>query len=132
MHLPSGAVLPVPNEYCYTKSTLSFDTHPKLFAASLMPPEHGWHQVPRLRRGHDVSGHLFLLTITILFLSEQLQYSFARASPAWPPHHKWAVLANVVVVAAAFFATYTTSIYFHTPLEKITGFGTLFCSSSAA
>ncbi|KAF7790402.1 hypothetical protein EIP86_001357 [Pleurotus ostreatoroseus] len=122
LNLPSGAVVTVPSDYCFTKSTISPVTHPGLFSASLALPESTWKQVPRLRRGHDVSGHLFLLTMSILFLSEQLQYSFTREVATWPQYHKWAVVANFVVLAAALFATYTTSIYFHTPFEKFTGF----------
>ncbi|KAJ3519592.1 hypothetical protein NM688_g9279 [Phlebia brevispora] len=122
VHLPSGAVVTIPSDYCFTKSTISPATHPNLFTAPLMLPDDGWAQIPRLRRGHDVSGHLFLLTMSILFLSEQFQYSFASEVSTWPQYHKWAVVSNFFVVVTALFATYTTSIYFHTPFEKFTGF----------
>lgn len=125
VNLPSGAVITVPNEYCYTKSTVSALTHPSLFPASLLLPEDGWHGRPRLRRGHDVSGHIFLLTMSTLFLVDQLRTSFvssARADRRWPPMHKWAVLVNALFIAVAMFASYTTSVYFHTPIEKLTGY----------
>ncbi|PSS18940.1 hypothetical protein PHLCEN_2v3156 [Hermanssonia centrifuga] len=137
VHLPSGAVVSIPSELCYTKSTISLQSHPLLFPAALQFPEDGWSQMPRLRRGHDVSGHLFLLTLSVLFLTEQLHYSFASQSRSagptantddkWPANHKWAVLGDVVIIIVALFATYTTSIYFHTPLEKLTGFVIVCC-----
>ncbi|KZT08374.1 uncharacterized protein LAESUDRAFT_742487 [Laetiporus sulphureus 93-53] len=130
VNLPSGAVVSIPNEYCYTKSTISTATHQSLFPSALVFPESEWFMKPRLRRGHDVSGHIFVLTMSILFLVDQLRTSFAspppgsidRANMQWPPSHKWAVLANVLVICLALFATYTTSIYFHTPFEKLTGY----------
>lgn len=129
LHLPDGALVTVPQQFCYSRSTVSASTHPELFAASLLPPDATWKQVPRLRRGHDVSGHLFLLTMSILFLTEQVSYSFrrmqaagGRADAAWSSLHKWAVAFTVSVILLGFLATYTTSVYFHTPLEKISGF----------
>lgn len=128
-HLPSGALVTVPQEFCYRRSTISAATHPELFQASLTLPDDTWKQIPRIRRGHDVSGHLFLLTMSILFLIEQVSYSFrrmhaagGRADVAWSTLHKWAVVFALAVIAFGYFATYTTSVYFHTPLEKISGF----------
>jgi hypothetical protein len=128
-HLPSGAYITVPSELCYRKSTISLSTHPELFQTSLTPPEDSWHDVPRLRRGHDVSGHLFLLTMSVLFLTEQVSYSFrrlqatgGRPDTAWSQPHKWAIVATLAIITLEFFATYTTSVYFHTPFEKFTGF----------
>lgn len=131
LHLPSGALVSVPEQYCYTKSTVTPQTHPTLFAASLVLPSDTWSQVPRIRRGHDVSGHLFLLTMTILFLAEQVQISFnytrspeARTNKAaW--YHWLAVGGVITVLALSYFSLWTTSVYFHTPLEKFTGFGEL-------
>lgn len=131
--LPSGAVVTVPQDYCFTKSTISIESHPFLFATSLVLPDSSWKVVPRLRRGHDVSGHVFLLTMAILFLSDQIRYSFARtpnSTPSggsqkdelWSLLHKLAIGFNAVVILTAVFAEYTTSVYFHTPLEKLTGY----------
>ncbi|OSD04099.1 hypothetical protein PYCCODRAFT_176286 [Trametes coccinea BRFM310] len=128
LHLPSGAVVNVPQQYCYTKSTISNVADAALFPATVLLPEGEWSGVPRLRKGHDVSGHVFLLTMSILFLVDQLRLSFstprgARPSETqWPPLHKWAVTLGGVVALASVFATYTTSVYFHTPFEKLTGY----------
>ncbi|KAF9222702.1 hypothetical protein BS17DRAFT_735588 [Gyrodon lividus] len=118
--LPSGALFSVPHNYCFTKSALSPLTHPSLFAAPLILPDGPWSVVPRLRRGHDVSGHVFLLTMSILFLADQLRPSFRAAS--WSAMHKWAVLAATSLIAIWLIAIGTTSVYFHTPLEKFTGY----------
>jgi len=117
--LPSGDSVVVPPDYCFTKATLSPVTHPNFFTTSLLlSPE--FHAIPRLRKGHDVSGHIFLLTMSVLFLSDHLRASF-RAKE-WPPLHKWAVGANLALIGTWLFACYTTSIYFHSPFEKFTGF----------
>lgn len=126
VHLPNGSVVGVPTDFCYTKSTVSARTHPGLFPAALLLPDSDWHTVPRLRRGHDVSGHIFLLTMATLFLVDQLRASFAqggrRGDRRWPPYHKYAVAFTGLVVILSLFASYTTSVYFHTPFEKITGY----------
>ncbi|KAF8549989.1 hypothetical protein OG21DRAFT_520320 [Imleria badia] len=118
--LPSGAAFTVPHDYCLAKVQLSPVTHPGLFAASLVLPEGPWSTVPRLRKGHDVSGHVFLLTMSILFLADQLTPSLRAVS--WPRMHMWAVMATVGLVAIWLFALGTTSVYFHTPFEKLTGY----------
>jgi hypothetical protein len=120
--LPGGGVISVPQEYCLTKSPLSPSTHPTLFSAPFSLPEASWHAIPRLRRGHDVSGHVFLLTMSILFLADQLQSSIKRGSAKWPYMHKWAVAANVTLIAIWLLACGTTSVYFHTVSEKLTGY----------
>ncbi|KAI0074364.1 hypothetical protein K474DRAFT_1648008 [Panus rudis PR-1116 ss-1] len=128
--LPSGGTLNVPHEFCYTKSTISPSTHPSLFSAPFaIPDSDSWSAIPRLRRGHDVSGHLFLLTMGILFLADQLRYSFARVrtpsgeedSVRWSPLHRYAVCANFGLLGLMLLSIYTTSVYFHTPFEKLTG-----------
>ena len=124
--LPTGAVISVPHQYCHAKSPLSPTTHPSLFATPFLLPESNWHAVPRLRRGHDVSGHVFLLTMCILFLADQLHTSIKRGSTTWPRMHKLAVAMNVTLLSIWLFATYTTSIYFHTAFEKFTGYCKLF------
>jgi hypothetical protein len=89
---------------------------------------------PRLRRGHDVSGHVFLLTMSILFLADQITHSL-KSTTLWTAVHNLAVTANVVLIAIWVFATYTTALYFHTPFEKLTGFRTLLffsCLTSVA
>ena len=125
LHLPSGASVPVPAEYCYTRTTISPLTHPALFPASLLLPDGEWTGTPRLRRGHDVSGHIFLLTLSTLFLVEQLRWSFTKVagSRSWTLVHRCAVAFAGAVTCVSLFALYTTSVYFHAPFEKFTGYG---------
>lgn len=128
LHLPSGAVLSVPSEYCYTRGPISPATHPALFPASLLLPDGSWTGRARLRKGHDVSGHVFMLMMAALFLVDQLRLSFASAPAGrpsdsqWSPAHRWSVVFGGVVTLLSTFAIYTTSVYFHTPSEKFTGY----------
>jgi Inositol phospholipid synthesis and fat-storage-inducing TM len=118
-----GDVLNVPVEYCYTKSTLSPSTHPSLFSAfaNTNPLSSPWSARPRLRRGHDVSGHIFLLTMSVLFLADQLKPSLDSVT-SWSSLHKRAVLTSLALIATWLFATGTTAVYFHSPAEKFSGF----------
>ena len=117
--LPSGDTVTVPHEFCYTKTTVTPETNPTLFTSTFTQPP-GWRGVPRLRKGHDISGHVFLLTLSALFLFDQLRPSFRVAQ--WSTLHRWAVIANIVTIAICLFATGTTAVYFHSPFEKLTGF----------
>lgn len=119
MSSPTGDQLSLPNEYCYSKQHVSPESHPELFTTSFSVPDE-WSTLPRLRRGHDVSGHIFLLTMSVLFLADQLRPSLRVQQ--WSLYHKLAVAANVSLIGIWLFASYTTSAYFHTPGEKITGF----------
>ena len=123
----SGEVINVPIEYCYAKSPLSPATHPTLFTTLTTDFKRvtPWSARPRLREGHDVSGHIFLLTMSILFLADQITHSLTSAT-LWTGVHNLAVTANVVLIVIWVLATYTTAIYFHTPFEKLTGFRALF------
>ncbi|KAL4074231.1 Fat storage-inducing transmembrane protein [Scleroderma yunnanense] len=120
--LPSGAAFSIPNELCFTKSRISPVTHPSLFASPLLLPEGQWTAIPRMRRGHDVSGHLFLVTMSILFLADQLTVSLRSSSSSWTHAHKYAIIYTAAIIGMWLFAAYTTSVYFHTPLEKLTGY----------
>ncbi|KAF7361764.1 hypothetical protein MVEN_00520600 [Mycena venus] len=97
-------------------------THPALFASSssfVLPQE--WHgATPRLRKGHDVSGHIFLLTLSILLLAQQISPSFTLTR--WSTPHTAAIYANLTLITIWLFASGTTSVYFHSPGEKITGY----------
>jgi hypothetical protein len=119
--LPSGDAISLPAEYCHARTSVSPATHPALFASSssfVLPEE--WRAMPRLRKGHDVSGHIFLLTLSILLLAQQLGPSFLLTR--WSTPHTAAVYTNVALIAIWLFASGTTSIYFHSPWEKITGY----------
>ncbi|TFY83132.1 hypothetical protein EWM64_g886 [Hericium alpestre] len=122
LHLPSGAYLPVPEQLCFDRTHISSASHPQLFPVPLLLVPEIWKGgVPRLRRGHDVSGHVFLVTLSILFLTDQLRASFASKKP-WSPAHRIAVFANGALLVLWLFAIWITSVYFHSPMEKISGF----------
>lgn len=122
--LPSGYVLSLPAEFCYPGGPASVGplTHPKLFTALVLPETDGWSARPRLRRGHDISGHIFLLTMSTLFLVEQVARSADLRGIKWEASHRLAVLAAMAVVAADLFSMYVTSVYFHSAGEKLSGF----------
>lgn len=122
--LPSDDIMNVPVEYCYRRETISANTHPTLFTSPLkvLISEADWKATPRLRRGHDVSGHVFLLTMSLLFLCDQLKHSYRAGAERWSVYHKVAVAFNLALVGVWMFAIYTTSVYFHTPQEKFTGY----------
>ncbi|KAJ7287803.1 inositol phospholipid synthesis and fat-storage-inducing TM-domain-containing protein [Mycena rebaudengoi] len=105
LSLPSGELLALPAQYCHAHAAISPATHPTLFTSSF---------------GHDVSGHIFLLTLSILLLAQQLAGSFALRR--WSVPHAAAVNANIALILVWLFASGTTSVYFHSPLEKVTGY----------
>jgi len=117
--LPSGDSVTVPHEFCYKKTTVTPETNPTFFMSTFTQPP-GWRGVPRLRKGHDISGHVFLLTLSTLFLFDQLRPSFRVVQ--WRPLHRRAVIANIVMIVIWLFAMGTTAVYFHSPFEKLTGF----------
>jgi len=123
----------IPDEFCLTRTSVSPLTHPTLFSdpnlntllSSNIPLP------PRLYHGHDVSGHLFLLTLSILFLVDQLAFSLpffrpssSSSSPTSKPStlHICTIQATIALVMLWFWMTITTSVYFHTPGEKVSGF----------
>ena len=127
--LPSGKVHAVPPEYCYSRTTLSPATHPHLF---FIPPlvldeenNGNWETKPRLMRGHDVSGHVFLLTMSVLFLADMIRPSLSLPSGIRSTAHNCAIVGTAFLMAIWLFAIWMTSVYFHTPFEKLTGYGEL-------
>ncbi|KAH9165139.1 hypothetical protein EDB89DRAFT_2077252 [Lactarius sanguifluus] len=76
LHLGPGSFVPIPASFCVAGLPVTRAAHPELFPLVLVfgpktdldPPF-----VPRLCRGHDVSGHVFLLTLAVLFLADQLR-----------------------------------------------------------
>lgn len=126
--LSAGNHITVPNEFCFSKVTVSPHTHPTLFEAAVFSSPEVKETLrlrPRFRRGHDLSGHVFLLTMSILFLADQLRPSFSqRAGKTWSTLHGWAVAAHIGLIFIWFLALYTTAKYFHNPMEKFTGYRT--------
>lgn len=127
LNVPSGDQVIVPYTLCYSKSTVSPASHPDLFPFAPQSLDQAWNGTPRLRRGHDVSGHIFLLTLSILLLVDQLAPSFyirrqqGQGQGQWSALHYTAIVANITLIAVWFFGVYTTSVFFHSPLEKFTG-----------
>ncbi|KAL5506944.1 hypothetical protein ACEPAH_6400 [Sanghuangporus vaninii] len=126
VRLPSGRVHPVPLEYCYSRTVLSPASHPELF---FIPPLvfdeenlEDWESRPRLMRGHDVSGHIFLLTMSVLFLADMIRPSLSLPSALRSTAHNCAITATAILMAIWLFAIWMTSVYFHTPFEKLTGY----------
>jgi hypothetical protein len=121
VHLPSGDLATLPVDACFAGTTVGPTSHPHFFShITEITISSNWNALPRLRRGHDVSGHIFLLTMSILFLADQLRPSLCL--PRWNLLHKLAVNANLLLVGIWILASYTTSVYYHSPLEKLTGY----------
>ena len=151
---PPGRFVTVPIEYCQSRIPLTPNSHPTFFAeypdlikaltgaaaiAGGSPVLETLKLKPRLYRGHDVSGHLFLLTLSVLFLADQLTPSLKLLYPSifspsrTPPDrsvkeetlplHIYAVGFGVALTAIWVLMCLTTSVYFHTVGEKVTGFG---------
>lgn len=126
VRLPSGVVHHVPLSYCYERTIISPATHPELFFPPLLLDEEriaDWRTRPRLMRGHDVSGHVFLLTMSLLFLADMIRPSLTLPARYRSTAHNCALAATVVLMGIWVLALLTTSVYFHTPFEKLTGYG---------
>ena len=80
-------------------------------------------------RGHDVSGHVFLLTLSLLVLADAVAPALALPQrallPARTPIHWYAVLASCSLMLVWLFALLTTAVFFHSPFEKFTGYRAL-------
>jgi hypothetical protein len=119
LHLGPASFVPIHASFCAAGVPVTRALHPELFPLVLVGAFEADDQrqfVPRLRRGHDVSGHVFLLTLGVLFLADQLRQArhagvYARA-------------AVRALVALWVFSLWITSVYFHSPAEKISGFCT--------
>jgi hypothetical protein len=145
----SGVLLNVPIEYCHTRTTITPDLHAHLFTSPSIQSyghsglkenlEEAWKEAveswkggrARLYKGHDVSGHIFLLTLCILFLTDQV------VGVLYPSHiptvkagtmrgvrgpEAWAFRGTLVLLALWWWMAIMTSVYFHTPQEKLSGF----------
>lgn len=120
LHL-GRAFVPIPHTYCSTGLPVARSTHPELFPVVFtdvldQSPD---RLIPRLRRGHDVSGHVFLLSLAVLFLADQLRQTRSSA-------HRYAIGMSSALVSLWIFSLWVTSVFFHAPSEKISGLGA-FC-----
>jgi hypothetical protein len=128
--ITSASYLSVPSQFCHSKARLSPLTHPELFITPLtLPQNNEWSARPRFLRGHDVSGHIFLLTLAVLFLADQLDpliklHQNSRLSNTVSRVHRVAMYFGIALSALWIWMVLMTSVYWHTPHEKITGFGT--------
>jgi hypothetical protein len=116
-----GSLITLPVEYCNSKTLVSPATHPSYFDASASLPTNWSGARPRLRRGHDVSGHIFLLTLSVLFLADQLRSRNWLGQTRSVVSRKVATVATVSLISIWMLAIYTTGVYFHSPLEKFSG-----------
>lgn len=140
-----GKYVHVPADYCHQRTVLTSSSLPELQSALAGAASVAGNTVletyklrPKLYRGHDISGHLFLLTLSTLFLVNQLTPSVKLLfpslfpSPSRPPTskaelpttlHVYSVYFGLALTALWMFMALTTSVYFHTVGEKVTGFG---------
>lgn len=146
IHVPAAegtnapSTLTVPAHYCYNRAHISPLTHPELFAnpiiAPLLASPHlvNFNGSPKFYHGHDVSGHIFLLTLSTLLLLDQvvpsLSYVFKYFAPDTTPTprpikaspaHSIAVKATIGLLSLWWWMLFMTSVYFHTTSEKLSG-----------
>ncbi|KAG8813872.1 hypothetical protein FRC19_002130 [Serendipita sp. 401] len=118
----SPTIIKVPLEYCHTKSTITKSSHPQLFSSSLILPPDDFRGRPRLYKGHDVSGHIFLLTLAISFLTDQLTLSLLPKPRVITQTNAIAINLTLALLAIWWWMSIMTSVYFHSPREKLSGF----------
>lgn len=125
-----ASTITVPPEYCYSRTKLSPVSHPELFITPFALPHQDWSVRPRYLKGHDVSGHIFLLTLAVLFLADQLKFSVNlrtndRTRLLISTTHSIAMWFTFALSALWIWMVYMTSVYWHTPGEKVSGFSKL-------
>ncbi|KAN0135511.1 hypothetical protein V8E53_006790 [Lactarius tabidus] len=112
LHLGPASFVPVPASFCAAGVPVARAAHPELFPLLSRHDERQF--VPRLRGGHDVSEHVSLLTLGVLFLADQLrQARHARL---------YVRVAVGALVALWVISLWNTSVYFYSPAENISGF----------
>ena len=142
IRLPQGEYVTVPTKHCVDGAgPLSPASHPDIFKQALssltgdpaLLPTNSWRARAHLLKGHDISGHVFLMTLSVLFLASELQ-QFRRVSESVRSSqpYKVALYATTALIGIWFLALWTTSVYFHTVAEKVSGLRescSLFCRS---
>jgi hypothetical protein len=114
-------LISVPVEYCHSRTTITTSSHPHFFTHLLTPPAEDKVLRPRLYHGHDVSGHLFLLTLCILFLTDQVILAL-QPRPFVTKTHSFALNVVLGLLAIWWWMAIMTAVYFHNPQEKLSGF----------
>ncbi|KAL9936831.1 hypothetical protein V8E36_004066 [Tilletia maclaganii] len=127
----------VPAEFCRARSRVSLESHPQLFQVEgFNLGEHDSSTLknlaPRFRGGIDMSGHTFLLTLSILFLLEEIMpfvpYLLLRVPTPIRP-------TKALIEALIPRAQWASFDPFHaqpSPAERGAGNGSSSSSSSAA
>ncbi|WRT69958.1 uncharacterized protein IL334_006949 [Kwoniella shivajii] len=135
--------VPLPQDFC-TGKPLTPSTFPQLF--SLIPSSANIHATsdhdplhalprPRWHRGFDISGHAFLLTLSIMVLGRELAETWKswavkpgkinrtlfRDTGSINTAHWWISVSATVLVGIWAWMILMTGIYFHNPPEKLSG-----------
>ncbi|KAH7098443.1 inositol phospholipid synthesis and fat-storage-inducing TM-domain-containing protein [Auriculariales sp. MPI-PUGE-AT-0066] len=123
-------VITIPAEFCIARRQVSVAEHAELFQSAFMGntgtsvltiPE-GWKGIPKLTRGHDVSGHVFLLSLSILTIVDNLSAGTPAAGvTALSIPQLLSGTASVLLVGLWYWMLLMTSVYFHSPGEKFSG-----------
>ncbi|KIO18420.1 hypothetical protein M407DRAFT_31924 [Tulasnella calospora MUT 4182] len=124
---PPPHYIAIPAEFCTNPTIVTPESHPALFAhpplaeylAQGMGFDRAYKIVPKLTKGHDISGHTFLLTLSTLFLVDALVK--ARKGKATPVALV-TQLAGWALVGLWATMLWATAVYFHTWQEKASGF----------
>ncbi|PAV20310.1 inositol phospholipid biosynthesis scs3 [Pyrrhoderma noxium] len=99
----------------------SFDYPQAPLAPDSVLFEGDWRTRARLMRGHDVSGHIFLLTMSLLFLADALKPHLNKGKLR-SLSQTVVLIFTVLLMNIWFLSVLTTAIYFHTASEKFTGY----------
>ena len=134
MHVASGAQclansVRVSDKLCRTRQRLTADSHPQLFdsfepgfSTTHKSIHAGWHG------GMDVSGHTFVLTLSILYLAELVVPCMTQRAIASMPRgpmrclKTFSLYGTLSLMVLWAFMLFTTSIYYHTTQEKVVAF----------
>lgn len=134
MHVASGGKclansVQVSHELCRTRERLTADSHPQLFdrfepgfSTKHQWIHAGWHG------GIDISGHTFVLTLSILYLAELVVPCMTQRAiesmPRGPMRYlkTFSLYGTLSLMVLWAFMLFTTSIYYHTTQEKVAGF----------
>jgi len=120
-------IISVPTQLCQARTLVSPQTHPGLFVhppvaayvADSMSVQPTFKAIPRLYKGHDVSGHTFILTLATLFLVDALlkaKRGSVKGASLGAQVGAWSLVSLWLVMIWA------TAVYFHTWEEKASGF----------